>query len=206
MRISNSLTACDAKGFPNQTWVNCFNTILNPSGNKQVLAEAFPIKTSDGISETLSDVSPLSSSKYNDMDWLRDDNHLFRTASGLGAAESFVDDFFRPRWHFEIGIFVLFGEGRRQGVYQTVERSELADTTALDRLLNAVITRDQDGVGAAHCREVPDGVSFPIPFGEPLFERLAARKHPGKRFRVFSAGHSREMTEKEREIYLLGIE
>src|ERR1700733_13315855 len=116
------------------------------------------------------------------MDWSRDDNHLFRRASGLGAAESFVDDFLRPRWRFEIGIFNLFGEGRRQGIYQTVERSELADITALDRLLHAVITRDQDGVGAAHRREMRGGISISAPFGKPLFEGILTGKHRDKRF------------------------
>jgi hypothetical protein len=61
-------------------------------------------------------------------------------------------------------------------------------------------------LAAAHRREVPGGVSFLTPFGEPLFERLAAGKHHGKRFRVFSTGDSCEMTEKEREIYLLAVE
>ena len=135
------------------------------------------------------------------MDWLRDYNHLFRRASGLGAAESFVDDFFRPRWRFEIGVFDLFGVGRSQGIHQTVEWSKVADISALDRLLHTVIARDQDRVGAAHRREVPGGVSIPMPFGKPLFERLAAGKHHGERFRVFSAGDSCEMTEKEREIF-----
>jgi len=30
----------------------------------------------------------------------------------LGAAESFLDDFFRPRWRFEVSVFDLFGVGR----------------------------------------------------------------------------------------------
>ena len=130
------------------------------------------------------------------MDWLRDYNYLFRRASGLGAAESFVDDFFRPRWRFEIGVFDLFGVWRGQGIHQTVEWSKVADISALDRSLYTVIARDQDRVGAAHRREVPGGVSFPTPFGEPLFERLAAGKHHGERFRAFSAGDSREIIEK----------
>ena len=150
--------------------------------------------------------SPLSSGKQSDVDWLRDYNHLFRRASGLGAAESFLDDFFRPRWRFEVSVFDLFGVGRGQGIHQTVEWNKVADICTLDRLLHTVIARDQDRVGAAHRREVPGGVSFPTPFGEPLFESLAAGKHHGKRFRVFSAGDSCEMTEKEREIYLLDVE
>src|ERR1700722_720604 len=127
-------------------------------------------------------------------------------ASGLGSAESFADDFFRPRRRFEIGVFNSFGVGRGQGIHKTVEWSKVADISTLDRLLHTVIARDQDRVGAAHRREMPRGVCFPTPFGEPLFERLAARKHHGKRFRVFSVGDWCKMTEKEREIYLLDVE
>ena len=108
------------------------------------------------------------------MDWLRDYNHLFRRASGLGAAESFVDDFFRPRWRFEVGVFDMFGVGRGQGIHQTVEWSKVADISALDRLLHTVIARDEDRVGGrSDCREVPRGVSFPTPFREPLMPERA---------------------------------
>ena len=44
----------------------------------------------------------------------------------LRSAESFVDDFFRPRWRFEIGVFGLFGIGRGQGIHQTVKWSKFA--------------------------------------------------------------------------------
>jgi|SRR5580704_7365220 hypothetical protein len=95
-----------------------------------------------GICEVSSVFSPLSSGKESDVDWLRDYNHLFLRASGLGAAESFLDDFFRPRWRFEVSVFDLFGVGRGQGIHQTVEWNKVADISTLDCLLHTVIARD----------------------------------------------------------------
>ena len=61
---------------------------------------------------------------------------------GLGATESFVDDFFWSRWRFEISVFDLVSVGRGQRVDETVERGEVAIIGALDGLLDSVITRD----------------------------------------------------------------
>ena len=61
---------------------------------------------------------------------------------GLGATESFVDDFFWARCRFEISVFDLVSVGRGQRVDETVERGEVAIIGALDGLLDSVITRD----------------------------------------------------------------
>jgi hypothetical protein len=101
-----------------------FRLADDPEGTRAFVSTT--IRTTLGISgfdisEVSSVCSPLSSGKQSDVDWLRDYNHLFRRASGLGAAESFLDDFFRPRWRFEVSVFDLFGVGRSQGIHQSVE-------------------------------------------------------------------------------------
>ena len=125
---------------------------------------------------------------------------------GLGAAESLMDDFFWPRWRFEVGVFDLISVGRGQGIDETVERGKVATVRALDGLLDAVIARDQDGVGSAHVGEAHGGVGFPPPLGEPLSKSLSAGKHRRERCRILSAGDTCEVTEKEGEIDLLGAE
>ena len=80
-----------------------------------------------------------------------------------------------------------------------MERGEVVTGGALDGLLDAMITRNQDRVGGAHVGEVPVGIGFATPFGEPCCERLTAGKHCSHRFRGVSAGDTGEVTEKERE-------
>ena len=70
--------------------------------------------------------------------------------------------------------------GRRRDTEET-ERS-LAAIGALDGVLDAVITRNQNRVGSAHAGKVLGGASFAAPFGEPFFERLTGGKHRSKRF------------------------
>ena len=61
---------------------------------------------------------------------------------GLGAAKSFVDDFFWSWRCFEISVFDLVSVGRGQRVDETGEQGEVAIIGALDGLLDSVITRD----------------------------------------------------------------
>ena len=78
-----------------------------------------------------------------------------------------MNDFIGLRWRFEVGVFGLLGEGFGQGIDEAVERGKVATIAALDGLLNAVIARDQDGVGSAHVGEARPGLGFSAPFGEP---------------------------------------
>ena len=121
----------------------------------------------------------------------------------LGPAESLVDNFFWPRWRFKVGVFDLFSVGRGQGIDETVERGKIASIGALDGLVHSMIARGEHRVGRAHVGEVPGGVGFPLPRGEPFFKRLAAGKHCSKRSRIPSAGDACEVTKEEGEIDLL---
>ena len=55
----------------------------------------------------------------------------------LGAAKSFVDDFFWSRWRFKISVFDLVSVGRGERIDETVERGTVATIGALDGLLDA---------------------------------------------------------------------
>ena len=127
-----------------------------------------------------------------------------KSTLGLGAAESLMDDFFWPRWHFEVSVFLLLGVGRGQGIDQTVEWGEVSTVCALDGLLDAVIAWDQDGVGSAHVGEARSAVGFAMPSGEPLSKSPTVGKHRRERRRILSAGDTREIAEKEGEIDVLG--
>jgi hypothetical protein len=68
--------------------------------------------------------------------------NLVRTKLGLSAAESFANDFFRPRWLFEISVFSALRVGLSQGISETVERGKVSTIGALDGMLDAVIAWD----------------------------------------------------------------
>ena len=133
-------------------------------------------------------------------------NHGCPIMNGLGAAKRFVDDFVWSGWRFEISVFDPLGVGRGQRIDETVERSKVATVAALDRLLDAVIARDEDRVGSPHVSEVLGGVRFATPCGKPFFEGLTAGKHRRKRFGIVSLGDTCEVTEKEGEIDRLGAQ
>ena len=124
----------------------------------------------------------------------------------LGAAKSFVDDFFWSRWRFKISVFDLVSVGRGERIDETVEQGTVATIGALDGLLDAVIARNEDRVGGTHVGEVLGGIGFATPSGEPFLKRLTAGKHRRKRFRILATGDTCQLTEKEGEIDLLGAE
>ena len=61
---------------------------------------------------------------------------------GLGAAKSFVDDFFWPWWCFEISVFNLVSVGRGYRIDETMKLVKVASIGALDGLLDAVVARN----------------------------------------------------------------
>ena len=87
-----------------------------------------------------------------------------------------------------------------------MERGEVSTVGTLDGLLDAVIARDEDGVGSAHVSEVLRWVGFATPCGEPFLKSLTAVKHCRKRFRILSAGDTCEVTEKECKVDPLGFQ
>ena len=61
---------------------------------------------------------------------------------GLGAAKSFVDDFFWSWRCFEISVFDLVSVGRGYRIDETVKLGKVASIGALDGLLDAVVARN----------------------------------------------------------------
>src|SRR3972149_7140840 len=104
----------------------------------------------------------------------------------LGPAESLVNDLFRLRRGFQIGVFGLLGGGRGQRVGQTVERGIVLTIGALDRLLDSMISRNQDRIGGAH-PGVTGGIGCALPIREPLPQTVAVAKNRGQRLRIPAA-------------------
>ena len=78
-----------------------------------------------------------------------------------GAAERFGHAFFGCGGQFQIGVVGILVKRAGQCVDQSMEGSEVILVTGLNGLLDAVVARNEDGIGRAHRLESGRGLYRP---------------------------------------------